>query len=65
MTQGSDELMESMARFGRTVSRAAAREAPYLRQAAVKIVRDDLPALQRAAERGARRLAAELRKRVG
>jgi hypothetical protein len=65
MSKGSDELIESMARFARTISRAVAREAPYVRGAAGRIVRDDLPAFQRAAEDKARRLVDELRRRVG
>jgi len=64
MSKGSDELIESMARFARTMSRAAAREAPYVRQAAGRIVQDDLPALQRAAQRTARRLLDDLRRIV-
>jgi len=65
MSTGSDELVESLARFARTVSRAAAREAPYVRQAAGKIVQYDLPAFQRAAEQTARRLFDDLRRRGG
>jgi hypothetical protein len=65
MSKGSDELIESMARFARTVTRAAAREAPYVRRAAGRIARDDVPAFQRAAERTARRLLRDLRKLVG
>ena len=65
MSQGSDELIESMARFARTVSRAALREAPYVRRAAGKIVRDDLPAFQREAERRTRAVLDLLRRRVG
>jgi hypothetical protein len=65
MSQGSDELIESVTRFARTISRAAAREAPYIRRATGKIVNDDLPAFQREAERQARRLVDELRRRVG
>ena len=65
MSTGSDELMESLARFARTVSRAAAREAPYMQRAAGKIVQYDLPAFQRAAEQTARRFFDDLRHRVG
>ena len=65
MSQGSDELMESMVRFARTVSRAAMREAPYVRRAAGSIVRNDLPAFQREAERRARAVVDLLRRRVG
>jgi hypothetical protein len=65
MSTGSAELIESMARFARTITRAAAREAPYVRRAAGKIVQDDLPAFQRAAEKTARRLVEDLRRRVG
>jgi len=64
MSKGSDELLESMARFARTISRAAAREAPYVRRAAGRIVQDDLPAFQRAAERTARRVVEDLRRLV-
>jgi hypothetical protein len=65
MSQGSHDLIESMTRFARTVSRAAMREAPYVRRAAGRIVREDLPAFQREAERRARSVVELLRRRVG
>jgi hypothetical protein len=64
MSRGSDELIESMARFARTVSKAAAREAPYVRRAAGRILQDDLPAVQRTAGKTVRRLVGTLRRVV-
>jgi hypothetical protein len=63
MSDASHELVESLARFARSVSKAASREAPYVREAAGKFVRDDLPAFQRAAERTTRDLLNQFRRR--
>ncbi|MDQ6773043.1 MAG: hypothetical protein M3024_08650 [Candidatus Dormibacteraeota bacterium] len=61
---GSDDLMESMLRFTRSVSRAVQREAPYVRRAAGRIVRDDLPAAQRAVEKNLGKVVGDLRRRI-
>ncbi len=64
MSTGSEDLVESMARFARSVAKAANREAPYLRRAAGRIVSHDLPEFQRVAEQTARRVARDIRRHV-
>ncbi len=46
MSNGSTELTESLGRLFRSFGKAAAREAPYLKRAAEKIVREDLPGFE-------------------
>ncbi|MDQ6900735.1 MAG: hypothetical protein M3072_14730 [Candidatus Dormibacteraeota bacterium] len=48
MSSGSTDLAESLSRLFRSLSKAAVREAPYLRRAGEKIVREDLPGLEQA-----------------
>lgn len=64
MPRGSEELLEAASRFARAISQAAANEAPAVRRAAGRIVREDLPALQQAAERTARAAVRDIRRRV-
>lgn len=65
MARGSDELLEAAGRFARAISKAAAKEGPAVRRATGRIMKEDLPALQKAAERTARQAVDQIRRRVG
>ncbi len=55
MSKSSDELFESAARILRSVGKALGREAPVMRRAANRMVRQELPQALRRARKQARR----------
>ncbi len=56
MSKGTDDLVESWARLARAILKAGAREMPRMRKAAGRIVRDDVPHIERTVERAVRDL---------
>lgn len=63
MSNGSEDLFESLTRLARSVGKAVQREAPYVRRAAGRIVKNDLPAFEKAAERTVGKFVQDLRRR--
>jgi len=56
MSKGTDDLVESWARLARAILKAGVREMPRMRKAAGRIVRDDVPHIERTVERAVRDL---------
>ena len=63
MSKASEELVESAVRLARAIAKAARRELPNMGKAAGKIVRDDLPGIERSFEKALQDLRKDISKK--